>query len=76
MFGARLLLERYAPLVVARYKLAATPASAEALLTEIGKRRGALRPGGVVELHRAAEIFVREFRSGVIGRISLEAPPG
>ena len=37
--------------------------------------RGALRPGGVVELHRAAEIFVREFRSGVIGRISLEAPP-
>ena len=76
MFGARLLLERYAPLVVARYKLTTTPASAEALLMEIGKRRGALRPGGVVELHRAAEIFVREFRSGVIGRISLEAPPG
>jgi len=76
MLGARLVLERYAPLVVARYKLTTTPASAEALLMEIGKRRGALRPGGVVELHRAAEIFVREFRSGVIGRISLEAPPG
>jgi ribosome biogenesis GTPase A len=76
MFGARLLLESYAPLVVARYKLAATPATADALLTEIGKRRGGLGPGGVVELHRAAEIFVREFRAGAIGRITLERPPG
>jgi ribosome biogenesis GTPase A len=75
MFGARLLLESYAPLVVARYKLVTTPATAEALLTEIGKRRGGLRSGGLVDLHKAAEIFVREFRSGAIGHISLEAPP-
>jgi ribosome biogenesis GTPase A len=75
MFGAQLLLARYAPLLVARYKLDATPASAEELLEGIGRRRGALRPGGVVDLHKASEIFVREFRSGQIGRISLEAPP-
>ena len=75
MFGAALLLERYPALLMARYKLAATPASAEALLTEIGRRRGGLRAGGVVDLHKAAEIFVHEFRAGAIGAISLETPP-
>lgn len=73
-FGARLLLASYPALVVARYKLAATPATAEALLTEIGRRRG-LGPGGTVDLHKAAEVLVREFRQGTLGRISLEAPP-
>ncbi len=75
MFGAQYVLEHYAHLVVARYKLAGTPATPEALLTELGRRRGALRPGGIVDLHKAAEIFVHEFRAGSIGRITLELPP-
>jgi ribosome biogenesis GTPase A len=74
MFGAQVLLARYPELVVARYKLPELPASPEALLTEVGRRRGGLRPGGIVDLHKAAEILVHEFRAGVIGRISLEAP--
>lgn len=74
MFGARFLLERYPELVVARYKLSVTPPAAEALLTEIGRSRGGLRKGGTVDLHKAAEIFVHEFRAGVMGPISLEAP--
>jgi ribosome biogenesis GTPase A len=75
-FGAQLLLERYAALLVTRYKLKQTPESPSALLTEIAKRRGGLRPGGVVDLHKAAEILVHEFRAGTLGRITLEAPPG
>jgi len=75
MFSAELLLERYPALAVARYKLGATPPTAEALLTEIGRRRGALRKGGVVDLHKAAELLVHEFRAGLIGQVSLEAPP-
>ncbi len=74
MFGAELLLAHYPELVVARYKLAVTPPSPEALLTEVGRRRGGLRPGGIVDLHKASEMFVHEFRGGVIGRISLEVP--
>lgn len=74
-FGARLLLARYPKLVVARYKLAERPESGDALLFEIGKRRGALKPGGVVDIHKAAEILVRELRQGAIGRITLESPP-
>lgn len=30
--------------------------------------------GGEIDLHRAAEIFLREFRAGTLGRISLETP--
>lgn len=74
MFGARIFLEHYPALVVARYKLAAAPATAEALLVEIGRRRGGLRSGGTVDLHKASEILVREFRQGILGRISLEEP--
>ncbi|MDF2434662.1 MAG: ribosome biosis GTPase, partial [Mucilaginibacter sp.] len=65
---------RYPALVVARYKLRGAPESPEALLTEIGRRRGCLQSGGKVDLHRASEILVHEFRTGVLGRISLEAP--
>jgi ribosome biogenesis GTPase A len=75
MFGAQHLLAHYAPLVVARYKLKVTPASPQALLTEIGRRRGGLRPGGIVDLHKAAEILVHEVRAGTIGPFSLEWPP-
>ncbi|MBA3545310.1 MAG: ribosome biogenesis GTPase YlqF [Nannocystis sp.] len=74
MFGARFLLARYPELVMARYKLPTLPAAAELLLHEIGRRRGGLRKGGTVDLHKAAEIFVHEFRGGVIGRITLDLP--
>jgi ribosome biogenesis GTPase A len=73
-FAAQLFLARYPALVVARYKLPATPASPEALLGEIARRRGGLRAGGVVDLHKASEVLVHELRSGVLGRISLETP--
>jgi len=74
MFGARILLERYPALLGTRFKLAELPATPEALLVEIGRRRGGLRPGGVVDLHRASEVLVRELRSGTIGPVSLERP--
>jgi len=74
MFGAKLFLERYPDRLLARFKLAGLPPTPEALITEIGRRRGCLRSGGVVDLHKASEILVHEFRSGGLGRISLETP--
>ncbi len=68
------LLAHYAPLLEARFKLGAIPATADALLNAIGRRRGFLRAGGVVDTHKAAEVLVHEFRAGTLGRISLEAP--
>jgi ribosome biogenesis GTPase A len=75
MFGARLFLERYPERLLARFKLALLPPTAEALIAEIGRRRGCLKSGGVIDVHKAAEILVHEFRSGGLGRISLESPP-
>jgi ribosome biogenesis GTPase A len=74
VFGAAYLVSNYPELLVARYKLAAGPSSADDLLLEIGRRRGLLLKGGVVDLHKAAELLVHEFRAGTIGAISLETP--
>lgn len=74
LFGAALFLDRYPDLLAKRYKLASMPTDAEALLLEIGRRRGCLRSGGTVDRHKAADILIHDFRSGALGRISLERP--
>jgi ribosome biogenesis GTPase A len=74
LFGADILLERYAELLVRRYKLTAVPADATSLILEIGRRRGCLRAGGVIDRHKASDILIHDFRGGQLGRISLERP--
>lgn len=74
LFAAEFMARRYPERVTARYKLPALPETPAALLEEIGRRRGCLAGGGVVDLHRAAELFLREMRGGLLGRLSLEAP--
>jgi ribosome biogenesis GTPase A len=73
-FAARWFLQRYPALLRARYKLEELPASPAELLEAIGRRRGALRAGGVVDVHKAADALIHDFRSGALGRISLEEP--
>jgi len=46
----------------------------EELLKLLGRKRGMLLPGGEVNTERAAIVILDEFRSGKIGRISLEKP--
>lgn len=43
-------------------------------LTEIGKRRGCIVQHGDVDIDKASKILLDEFRSGKLGRISLELP--
>jgi ribosome biogenesis GTPase A len=74
MFGAAFLLRRYPDFVRSRFKLAELPLAADALLIEIGRRCGGLRSGGGVDLHKAADVLIHDFRSGALGRISLEEP--
>lgn len=40
--------------------------------TQIGKRRGALESGGIVDIDKVAELVLRDFRSGKLGRVTLE----
>ena len=73
-------LVRIAPeLFCARYKLGdATPLlelKPYELLELVGRKRGFLISGGEVDMERAAGILLEEFRSGKIGRITLDVPP-
>ena len=43
-------------------------------LASIGRQRGAVLPGGRISLQKAAEIVLHDFRSGSLGRITLETP--
>jgi ribosome biogenesis GTPase A len=45
------------------------------LLEAVGRKRGALRSGGHVDLDRAADLFLRDLRGAKIGAISYERPP-
>lgn len=65
---------KYPALLLKRYKLAEMPETPTLVLEEIGRRRGCLVSGGDVDLHRAAELLLRELRGGKLGRISLERP--
>lgn len=68
------LLQHYPQALAGRYRFKETPASAPEALTAIAAKRGCLKPGGVADLHKAAELCLHELRSGKIGRISLETP--
>src|SRR5262249_17792057 len=74
IFGAAFLLARYPDRLRAHFKLESLPSSPTELLEVIGRKRGCLVRGGTVDMHKAADALVRSFRSGALGRISLEAP--
>jgi ribosome biogenesis GTPase A len=46
----------------------------QAILQDIARKRGGLRAGGVVDLHRGAEVLLHELRDGKLGRLTLETP--
>lgn len=74
LFAAEFMMERYPELLMVRYKLTGLPETPTELLEKIGSRLGCLVSGGGIDLHRAAEAFLRELRAGKVGRVSLEEP--
>ena len=70
------LLHRYYPqALLDRYKIEA-PAETKGweLLEMAGKNRGYLLSGGEIHTERMAKVLVDEFRSGKLGRFTLETP--
>ena len=61
--------------LAARYKKLENAEDQEALLEGVCKSRGFILPGGVYDTERAARVVLEEFRSGKIGRVTLERPP-
>lgn len=44
------------------------------IMDEIGKNRGALMRGGIIDYEKVSGIILDEFRKGTLGRITLEEP--
>lgn len=71
-----LLWRQYPDAVTGRYRVE-LPADAPgyALLEAVGRKRGFLISGGEVDTERAARIVLDEYRSGKLGRFTLDLPP-
>jgi len=74
LFAADYLIGAYSKNLVERFKLKQCPQTGNELLQEIGRRRGCLRAGGVIDMQRASEILIHEIRSGALGALSFETP--
>ena len=68
------LAEHYREKLMSRYQIEEAPDSDVEWMEEIGRKRGALRAGARVDLHKASEILLHELRQGVLGQITLERP--
>ena len=69
----KLLKSRYSGTINERYDADEALGEVE-LLGEIAKRRGCLMKGGEPDLTKAAAILLEDFRSGKLGKITLELP--
>ena len=74
VFLADQLLQRYPDALSARYRIDAGALDGPAVVEAIARRRGCLIKGGGLDLEKASLILLNDFRSGALGRISLETP--
>jgi ribosome biogenesis GTPase A len=76
IFLAGLLLARYPGGISARYKCDASTLDPVGVLETVAKKRACIIKGrgGELDLEKASLILLTDYRSGALGRISLETP--
>ena len=74
-FLAELLMLEYPERLASRYDYAVSGKGAEHFFEELAKLRGSIGRGGKADLNKTAEILLNDFRSGKLGKFSLEKPP-
>lgn len=73
----KLLQRRYPEVLANRYGIEdAGEQKAFAMLQQIARIRACLMKGGELDLAKAAGILIDDFRSGRLGRLTLEVPAG
>lgn len=68
------LKDRYGQNIMERYKITELPQTSEELFALVGKKRGFLQKGGVIDTEKTAIAILKDFRAGKLGNISLEEP--
>jgi ribosome biogenesis GTPase A len=74
VFLAGILLERYPQLLSARYGFKTDGVDAIGVVEQVAARRGFRVRGGDFDFEKAAHVLLHDYRSGALGRISLETP--
>lgn len=71
-----ILTAQYSDRLCERYKLTPDQLSEDTmeLLTLIGAKRGCLRSGGIVDCEKVRRIILTDFRSGKLGKFTLDIP--
>lgn len=71
-----ILAKRYPQALLERFKVEVDPEQPGwELLEQCGRKRGFLISGGEVDTERAARMVLEEYRSGKLGRFTLDLPP-
>lgn len=73
-FLADQLLARYPQLLSARYGFSTENIDGVSVVEGIAKRRGFRLKGGEPDFEKAAHTLLQDYRSGALGRVSLETP--
>jgi ribosome biogenesis GTPase A len=73
-FLGDVLLARYPALLAARYECKSGGLDGPALIEAIARKRGYLLKGNRPDYEKAGNALVFDYRSGALGRISLETP--
>lgn len=74
LVGLRFFIKDYQDALMVRYKLKDVAGDPYEVLKVIGSKRGALRAGGKVDMHKSAEVFLHDVRTGAIGPYVMETP--
>lgn len=73
-FLAELLLTRYPQFLAARYGIDPAVSDAVHVVEGVAKKRGYRLKGGEWDIDKAAHTLLNDYRSGALGRVSLETP--
>ncbi|MCF6299035.1 MAG: ribosome biogenesis GTPase YlqF [Thiomicrorhabdus sp.] len=73
-YAAEYLMQHYPQALKERFNLDELPSTDIELLEIIGRQRGCLRSGGMVDLDKVSRIFIVEYRDTILGNLTLETP--
>lgn len=74
VYALRYLSEHYPSELKDRYALQEISEEIVELFDDIGKRRGCLMGGGMVDYDKTSELVLRELRAGKLGKLTFESP--
>ena len=73
-FAAEYMLLAYPERLQSRYDLAELPQTELEFFETIGRQRGCLGRGGLVDLNKISELFINDIRMGYLGEMCFETP--